>query len=123
MDSETWSAAPKQLMIVSSVKPVIHESAQDFVGQGACGTVQIARVKRWRETLPNGVSYETLDCVDNGFYDNTNVYTVPSGSIFMLGDNRDNSTDSRMLSQMGYVPLDSIIGRLDRIVPRPGRGM
>jgi signal peptidase I len=103
-------------------KPVIHENVQDFVGQGACGTEQIARVKRWRETLPNGVSYETLDCVDNGFYDNTNVYTVPSGSFFMLGDNRDNSTDSRMLSQMGYLPLDSIIGRLDRIVPGPGRG-
>jgi signal peptidase I len=103
-------------------KPVIRESVGDFVGQGACGSEQIGRVKRWRETLPNGASYETLDCVDNGFYDNTNVYTVPSGSFFMLGDNRDNSTDSRMLSEMGYVSLDSIIGRLDRILPGPGRG-
>ena len=42
------------------------------------GSNATARVKRWKETLPNGVSYETLDCVDNGFYDNTNVYTVPA---------------------------------------------
>jgi signal peptidase I len=103
-------------------KPVTHESIREFVGPGVCGSEQIDRVKRWRETLPNGVSYETLDCIDNGFYDNTNVYTVPEGHFFLIGDNRDNSTDSRMPSQIGYVPLDSIIGRLDRIVPGPGRG-
>jgi signal peptidase I len=74
-----------------------------------------ARVKRWRETLPNGASYETYDCIDNGYYDNTNVYTVPPGHVFVLGDNRDNSTDSRVLSAMGYVPLDNIIGRATRI--------
>jgi signal peptidase I len=70
------------------------------------------RVKRWRETLPNGVSYETLDCVDNGFYDNTNLYTVPDGHFFVMGDNRDNSVDSRMLSNFGYVPFENIVGRV-----------
>ena len=60
--------------------------------------------QRWKETLPNGVTYETLDCVDNGFYDNTTVYMVPAGHFFMMGDNRDNSTDSRVLSAVGYVP-------------------
>jgi signal peptidase I len=69
------------------------------------------RVKRFRETLPNGVVYEVLDLVDNGFYDNTPVYTVPAGHFFMMGDNRDNSTDSRVLSQVGYVPYDNLIGR------------
>jgi signal peptidase I len=72
-------------------------------------------VKRWRETLPNGASYETLDCVDNGFYDNTNVYTVPAGHFFAMGDNRDNSTDSRVLSAVGYVPLDNLVGRVSLI--------
>ena len=71
------------------------------------------RVKRFRETLPNGVVYEVLDLVDNGFYDNTPVYTVPAGHYFMMGDNRDNSTDSRVLSQVGYVPYDNLIGRAE----------
>ena len=68
-------------------------------------------IKRWRETLPNGVSYMTLDMVDNGFYDNTPVYHVPVGHYFMMGDNRDHSTDSRVLSQVGYVPVENITGK------------
>ena len=65
--------------------------------------------------MPDGASYETLDCVDNGFYDNTNVYTVPAGHLFVLGDNRDNSTDSRVLKSIGYVPLENVIGRVSMI--------
>ena len=76
--------------------------------------VRTAPIKRWRETLPNGVSYYTLDLVDTGFADNTQIYTVPAEEYFMMGDNRDNSTDSRF-SQVGTVPFENIIGRAQLI--------
>jgi len=101
----------KQGLLYINGTPVARQRLTDFAGEEPCGLNPNAGTKRWRETLPNGVSYETLDCVDNGFYDNTNVYTVPAGHFFMMGDNRDNSTDSRVLSSMGYVPLENIVGR------------
>jgi signal peptidase I len=97
-------------------QPVVRERLSDFQGEDPCGSSEaMARVKRWKETLPNGVTYESLDCVDNGFYDNTPVYTVPTGHFFMMGDNRDNSTDSRVLSAVGYVPRENLIGRAQMI--------
>ena len=101
---------------------VKREPLADFVGD-ACGNAA-GPVKRWRETLPNGATYETLDCVPQGFYDNTSVYTVPSGHFFMLGDNRDNSTDSRVISAVGYIPLENMIGRVEMVYfsRAPGQG-
>jgi len=92
--------------------PVKQERIDDFVETGtAAGTT---RIKQWRETLPNGVSYATLDLYSEGFWDNTGVYPVPTGYYFVMGDNRDNSQDSRT-SQIGYVPFENLIGRVDRI--------
>jgi signal peptidase I len=71
----------------------------------------VERVKCYRETLPNGVTYTTLDLTDNGFLDNTPVYTVPPDHYFMMGDNRDNSTDSRVQSEVGYIPFENLIGK------------
>ena len=69
------------------------------------------RVARYKETLPNGVSYTVLDTVKDGFGDNTEVYKVPEGHFFMMGDNRDNSTDSRFLSEVGFVPFENFVGK------------
>jgi signal peptidase I len=76
------------------------------------------RVARYRETLPNGVSYDTLDLDPNGFEDNTEVYEVPPDHYFMMGDNRDNSTDSRVAPAsggVGYVPFENFVGRAEII--------
>src|ERR1700720_4653468 len=78
-------------------EPVKRQRIEDYLD--AEDPAHPLRVKRWRETLPNGVSYTTLDRVENGVYDDTPVYTVPPAHYFMMGDNRDTSSDSRVLSE------------------------
>ena len=75
------------------------------------------RYPRYRETLPNGVSYMTLDIEQQSRGDNTRVFTVPPGHYFMMGDNRDNSADSRLPRSIGvgYVPAENLVGRAEFI--------
>jgi signal peptidase I len=100
--------------------PVRRERIADFVGEDPCRQTPafggIARVPRWRETLPNGVSYDTLDCpltAANPELDNTPVYNVPAEHFFMMGDNRHRSLDSRFMQDVGYVPFENVIGRAE----------
>ena len=92
--------------------PVQMELISEGTGESGFG-----RITRYRETLPNGVSYEVLD-TRNSSADNTQEFVVPEGHYFMMGDNRDNSTDSRFTTNVGgvgYVPFENLIGRAEII--------
>ena len=85
------------------------EKIEDYVEpMGEPGSGETRTVPRFRETLPNGVSYEVLDRDPQGNLDNTQVFVVPEGHYFMMGDNRDNSADSRV--DVGYVPFENFVG-------------
>lgn len=92
-------------------QPVQRERIEDFIETRPGGSIR--RYPQYRETLPNGVSYVTLDTDPDGYLDNTGVYKVPAGHFFMMGDNRDNSNDSRVPAEVGYVPFENLVGRAE----------
>ncbi|NBB70972.1 MAG: signal peptidase I [Alphaproteobacteria bacterium] len=69
---------------------------------------------RFVETLPNGRHYEVLDATARGPYDTTRVFEVPENHLFVMGDNRDNSMDSRT-RLVGFVPIENLVGRAEVI--------
>ena len=85
---------------------------------GAVGFGAECTKSRFTETLPNGVSHSILN-IGNRPSDNTGVFTVPESQFFFMGDNRDNSTDSRFAQAargVGFVERKDIVGRADRVM-------
>lgn len=74
---------------------------------------RVTRLQRFEEVLPNGVKHYILERGDNLPFDNTPEYKVPDGHFFAMGDNRDNSADSRVMSQVGFIPMVNLVGRAE----------
>jgi signal peptidase I len=77
-------------------------------------------VRLYRETLPGsdgqpGVTHQILESTDDGPFDNTIEYLVPPGHVFAMGDNRDNSLDSRAMNAVGFIPIENLVGRAEFI--------
>lgn len=90
---------------VSKTKVADHKSDDPMNGNGVTA--------QFLETLPNGVKHNTLDAGLIPQADNTNVFEIPKGHYFMVGDNRDNSNDSRFQDKVRMVAFEDIIGRAD----------
>ena len=101
---------------IQMVKGILHINGEaverkrvdDFVQRDGAGNIR--RIPRYLETLPNGRSHYILEKNDRGPLDNTPVYTVPEGHYFAMGDNRDSSSDSRVI---GFIPVENLVGRAE----------
>lgn len=92
-------------------QPVDYLRTDDFVNKSGNGNV--SRTAQFIETLPGGKKHRTIERSINIAKDSTGLYTVPPGHYFGMGDNRDNSTDSRYLNDVGFIPRENLIGRAD----------
>ncbi len=93
---------------------VKRERIEDFIVVDGSGRYR--RVPQFIETLPNGRAHRILEMTDTDRLDNTRVFTVPPGHYFAMGDNRDNSSDSRVPGAengVGFVPIENLVGRAE----------
>jgi signal peptidase I len=92
-------------------EPVKREKVADFISDDFNGFKR--QITRFKETLPNGRVHYILEETDSAIMDNTDVYTVPPDHFFAMGDNRDNSRDSRYLNGVGFIPRENLVGRAE----------
>ena len=91
---------------------------RDGSGKVEFGDGTYRSVPRFIETLPNGKTHPIFKWLEDGPLDNTQAVTVPAGHIFLMGDDRDNSFDSRVPANaggIGFVPMDNLVGKAEFI--------
>jgi signal peptidase I len=105
LPGDTIQVTDGQLLINGQQVPRTDDG--DYVDDS--GSVPVV-TEQFTEDLPGGKDHAILKTNSDGFANNTPVYTVPPGDLFMMGDNRDNSLDSRFQDDVGYVPIENVLG-------------
>jgi signal peptidase I len=90
--------------------PVRRQRVEDYTDRaGVCPV----RLMQYVESLPGGVQHRILECSDGEYLDNTREIRVPPAHLFAMGDNRDDSADSRDMGGVGFVPVENLVGRAE----------
>ena len=94
--------------IIINDKLILRKRLNDFIDTDK--NTRIKRIRKYKEYF-FGKEIEVLDLSDQGIVDNTTIYIVPGDHFFVMGDNRDNSQDSRFTNVVGYIPIENLIGK------------
>ena len=103
-------------VVINGEELALRPDGEDAVESRGGGNENL---ERFIETLPGGYEHPIVKRGWNGYLDNTGVYTIPPDRLFMMGDNRDNSSDSRVppsANGPGLVPVENLIGRADAVI-------
>ena len=98
--------------IIINGRTILRKKIEDFIDTDKTG--KKFRLRQYKE-LFYYLEFNTIDLTDKGLVDNTIEYVVPNDHFFVMGDNRDNSQDSRFLNKVGYIPMDNLIGKAQYI--------